>query len=260
MSINRKYGIILAVFLVYSGAVSAGKWGELLDKAKDKTANAAESVKNTVTGRDDAEDDGEDPVDQSSAGVDAGYDGEGVKRADIAGVRLGMSLRGLVAALEKSGHDVRKRNSHCIKDYPEEAANPCFQQNRGVTLKRITGDSEVPGGWSELTIRVMNNKVYFIRKEDSFLSNKLPESETEDHILSQYKELYMNKFSGARFHQENLYNRPNVYAFDDEMAPPYDVSKNVVTPHARFSLSGGGRGRFTAVVEMHWKDSVGVDW
>jgi len=195
---------------------------------------------------------------ESTDGSVSGDRARTVRAAAIAGVRLGVSMDEAVAALEGAGFDVRKYNERCL-GHDNDQDNPCHRPMTGVTLERISGPSRFEGGFSEVTLRLSNDQVYWIRKTDSFLVDRLPDDFDMEALVAKYRADYLARFADAKYQARGTSGRSHLHDFDDEVPPPWQG--RITSPHAQVSVPGSsGRGRYGTAIEMHWKGLVGLEW
>jgi len=180
-----------------------------------------------------------------------------VRNAAIAGVRLGMSMDEAVAALEAKGFELHKFSERCL-GHDTDQDNPCYRRTTGVTLERISGPSLFEGGFSELTVRLKDDQVYWIRRVDSFLLDRLPDDFDLQGLPKKYRTDYFERFSDASYHAQGTAGRSHIHDFDDTTPPPWNSF--ITSPHAQVAVGEPGRGRYTSTIEMHWKELVGLEW
>lgn len=195
---------------------------------------------------------------ESTDGSASGDPARTVRAAAIAGVSLGMSMEEAVDALEGAGFEVRKSNERCL-GHDNDQDNPCHRPMTGVTLKRISGPSRFEGGFSEVTLRLSNDQVYWIRKADGFLVDRLPDDFDMEALVEKYRADYTARFADAKYQARGTSGRSHMHDFDDEVPPPWQGW--ITSPHAQVSVpDSSGRGRYVTAIEMHWKDLVGLEW
>lgn len=183
--------------------------------------------------------------------------GRTVRNATIAGVRLGMSINEAVNALEAAGFDVNKYNERCM-GHENDQDNPCYSRMTGVTLKRIKGPSQFEGGFSEMTVRLKDDQVYWIRRVDGFLLDRLPDDFDRQGLVEKYRASYFERFADAKYRAQGTSGRSHLHDFDDLVPPPWN--RPITSLHAQVSLPEASGGRYGTFIEMHWKDLVGVEW
>jgi hypothetical protein len=183
--------------------------------------------------------------------------GRTVRNATIAGVRLGMSMDEAVNALEAAGFELHKYSERCL-GHDNDQDNPCYRRTTGVTLERISGPSQFEGGFSEMTVRLKDDQVYWIRRVDNFLLDRLPDDFDRKGLVEKYRTSYFERFSDAKYRAQGTSGRSHLHDFDDLVPPPWEGA--ITSPHAQVSLAEASRGRHSIFIEMHWKDLVGVEW
>ncbi|MDZ7829772.1 MAG: hypothetical protein U5K33_09905 [Halofilum sp. (in: g-proteobacteria)] len=180
-----------------------------------------------------------------------------VRNATIAGVGLGMSMEEAVAALEATGFELHRNNDRCL-GHADDEDNPCYRRTTGVTLERISGPSLFEGGFSEMTVRLKDDQVYWIRRVDSFLVRRLPDDFDLQGLAEKYRTNYFERFSGARYQGQGTGGRSHIHDFDDTTPPPWQGL--ITSPHAQVAVGEPGRGRYGTTIELHWKGLVGLEW
>lgn len=196
-------------------------------------------------------------AENSEGDTGSGETGRAVRNATIAGVGLGMSMDEAVAALEASGFELHKYSERCL-EHDNDQDNPCYRRTTGVTLERISGPSLFDGGFSEMTVRLKDDQVYWVRRVDSFLLNRLPDDFDLQGLSSKYRTNYFQRFSGARYRAQGTGGRSHIHDFDDMTPPPWEGF--ITSPHAQVAVGEPGRGRYVSTIELHWKALVGLEW
>lgn len=196
-------------------------------------------------------------AESSAADTDSGETGRTVRNATIAGVRLGMTMDEAVAALEAAGFELHKYSERCL-GHDNEQDNPCYRRTTGITLERISGPSLFEGGFSEMTVRLKDDQVYWVRRVDSYLLNRLPDDFDLQGLSGKYRTDYFERFSGATYHAQGTGGRSHIHDFDDTIPPPWEGF--ITSPHAQVAVGEPGRGRYASTIELHWKGLVGLEW
>ena len=183
------------------------------------------------------------PIARQSPDPDAPQTSKVVRNAEIDGVKLGMSIGQALTALEQHGYEM------------ETPGQPSTITGVTVEGRRTTADGT---GWVNIMLRQIDGKVYQIKKDIGYLIERLPEGLTTATLHEQYQQELTAPFAGARY--EYAQNNRAV-RFDDMSPPPYN--KRITSPHAQVRVAPpvqSHSGRWTAGVDLNWKDLVGADW
>jgi hypothetical protein len=177
--------------------------------------------------------------------ISSGSGSDGVKQAVVDGVKLGMAGEEALALLKSNGYELDKCAS------PENSANePCSSSKLGVTVQGTKSQ-----GYEKVTIRTMNNQVYWFSKRITYIPGRnLPDGQSTSDLQEDYYDKYSEVFSTRYFDQ---YGSQPTYHFDDESPPPYN--RKLTSPHATLSLNGR-RGTLIVGIDMEWKGLVGAAW
>lgn len=180
-----------------------------------------------------------------------------VREATVAGVALGMSMDEAIAALQAAGFELHRNSERCL-GHADDEDNPCYRRTVGVDLERISGPSLFEGGFSKMTVRLKDDQVYWVRRVDSYLIDRLPDDFDLQALQERYRTNYFARFSGARYRAQGTAGRSHIHDFDDATPPPWEGF--ITSPHAQVSIGEPGRGRYASTIELQWKGLVGLEW
>ncbi|PLX63556.1 peptidoglycan-binding protein [Sedimenticola selenatireducens] len=164
-----------------------------------------------------------------------------IKNASIDGVSLGMDVDKAVHSLQSRGIKMNGASK--------------YSKLTGVTIEG-SGKTADGKGWLKVMIRQMDGKVYQYQKSVGYLLDRLPLTDgtrVED-LKKRYQDEFILRFADSRYSYTDPYGKVD---FDDETQPPYN--RKVTSPHITSNVAAGN-GRFSATMDMHWKNLVGANW
>jgi len=232
----RVIGLVF-VFL-FPFASQGALWDRVLEDVREAASDITVAESQASPAQSSVSDAVIDPA--NPAATLAGGNGDIVKSTKIDGIILGMPIEDALKSLAVNGY---------------EMGMPSQQSKMtGITIEG-QGIEPDGSGYINITIRHMNGIVYWYQKTVAYLLKRLPEGTTVADLERRYRADFVDRFAGARYSETLM----GAIHFDDESQPPYN--RKITSPHARIVIGEAKRsGRFSAQINIEWKEPVGLSW
>jgi len=180
------------------------------------------------------------PSQSGAASVGKGSGTGVVANAEIDGIKMGMPISEAIARLKAKGYKMESLRA----EHPIAGGK--------VSGKGSTADG---AGWINVYLRYKDGVVFEYNRQVGYLSDRIPPDSSAEALANSYRNEFNRAFANAKY---SYTDKRGVMYVDDASAPPYN--RQISTPHARLNVSGGGSrfNRFNAVLNMQWKDPVGI--